>query len=75
MYAVRRNRGFVQESRKAAPQYTSHLCSSCGVICKSDRKGGIYKCACGNIMDADQNASKNILFTGAYGPDALQPVL
>lgn len=60
--------------KKNPPQYTSQRCSQCGVICKSNRKGEIYKCACGNFMDADFNASLNILHIGVYGPDALQPV-
>lgn len=60
---------------KVPPQYTSQRCCNCGVIYKSNRKGEIYKCACGTIMDADLNASKNILFIGAYGLDALQPTV
>jgi len=61
--------------KKIPPQYTSQRCSSCGVICKSNRNGEIYKCACGNIMDADYNASLNILHVGQYGAHALQPNL
>jgi len=61
--------------KKIPPQYTSQRCSSCGAICKSNRNGEIYKCACGNIMDADYNASLNILHVGTYGSHALQPVL
>lgn len=60
---------------KKAPQYSSQRCSQCGVICKSNRRGEIYKCACGNIMDADENAARNILFMGVYGLHALQPIL
>ena len=60
--------------RKAAA-YTSRRCSSCGVICKSNRCGKNYKCACGNIMDADLNAALNILHMGRYGVHALQPNL
>ena len=60
--------------KKIPCQYTSQRCSSCGNICKSNRKGEIYKCACGNIMDADKNAALNILHIGAYGLDALQPI-
>lgn len=60
---------------KVPPQYTSQRCSSCGLICKSNRQGEVYKCSCGNFMDADFNASLNILHIGAaYGLDALQPV-
>ncbi|RLB83876.1 MAG: hypothetical protein DRH24_06325 [Deltaproteobacteria bacterium] len=61
--------------RKIPPQYTSRRCCKCGVICKSDRNGEIYKCACGNITDADYNASLNILHMGQYGAHALQPTL
>lgn len=60
---------------KIPPQYTSQCCSKCGVICKSNRKGEVYKCVCGNIMDADLNAARNILHIGEYGLDVLQPVL
>lgn len=61
--------------KKVPPQYTSQRCCNCGVICKSNRRGETYKCSCGLLMDADLNASKNILFVGAYGLDALQPNL
>lgn len=60
---------------KKAPAYSSQRCSSCGLICKSNRRGEIYKCSCGLLMDADLNASKNILFMGQYGVHALQPNL
>ena len=59
---------------KKAPQNTSQRCCKCGVICKSNRNGEIYKCACGNIMDADENAAHNILFMGQFGVHALQPI-
>jgi len=59
---------------KKAPQYSSQRCSQCGVIYKSNRSGEIYKCACGNVMDADYNAARNILFMGEYGLHALQPI-
>ena len=55
------------------PAYTSQRCSKCGVVCKSNRNGETYKCACGNTMDADINAATNILHLGEYGPQALQP--
>jgi IS605 OrfB family transposase len=55
---------------KVPPEYTSQRCCGCGVICKSNRKGEIYKCACGILMDADYNAAKNILHLGAYSPQA-----
>jgi len=60
---------------KISPQYTSQKCCLCGVICKSNRKGQVYECTCGNMMDADYNAARNILYIGEYGLDALQPVL
>lgn len=60
---------------KKAPQYSSQRCCKCGLICKSNRRGEIYKCSCGNIMDADENAAHNILFMGQYGVHALQPNL
>lgn len=44
------------------PQYTSQICSRCQVIDKTSKKGEIYECShCGSIMDADTNASVNIL--------------
>lgn len=52
------------------PFYTSQMCCKCGAICKSNRKGEIYKCACGNIMDADVNAARNILHLGVYSPQS-----
>lgn len=59
---------------RISPAYTSQRCSKCGVICKSNRKGGNYKCACGNEMDADYNAALNILHMGEYGLHALYPI-
>ena len=59
---------------RISPAYTSQRCSKCGVICKSNRKGGNYKCACGNDMDADYNAAINILHMGEYGLHALYPI-
>ena len=56
---------------KINPAYTSQKCSVCGVICKSNRKGKIYKCICGNEMDADLNAAINISHMGVYSPHAL----
>lgn len=52
------------------PAYTSQKCSNCGVICKSNRKGKIYKCACGLVIDADYNAAINISHMGVYSPHA-----
>lgn len=55
---------------KIDPAYTSQRCSACGVICKSNRRGELYKCACGLELDADINASLNILHLGVYSPQA-----
>lgn len=55
---------------KVNPAYTSQKCSVCGVICKSNRKGKVYKCTCGNEMDADLNAAINISHMGVYSPHA-----
>ena len=47
--------------RKVNPIYTSQRCSCCGWTSKSNRTGKVFKCArCGNICDADLNASRNI---------------
>jgi len=60
---------------KIPPAYTSQRCSNCGVICKSNRQGEAYKCACGNELDADYNAALNILHLGKYGAQAFKQVL
>ena len=42
--------------------YTSQRCSHCGEIHKESRKGEKYECvSCGYTLDADTNASINIL--------------
>ena len=51
---------------KVSPEYTSQKCSKCGIIDKSNRKGEIYQCSCGNLIDSDYNASINILHRGIY---------
>ena len=56
---------------KINPSYTSQQCSGCGTIDKANRKGELYQCSCGNVMDADYNASINILHRGAYSPSIL----
>jgi len=53
---------------KVNPAYTSQKCSACGVVCKINRKGELYKCACGLEIDADLNASINISYMGVYSP-------
>lgn len=52
------------------PAFTSQKCSKCGAICKTNRKGKLYKCACGLEIDADLNASINISRMGVYSPHA-----
>jgi putative transposase len=55
---------------KVNPAYTSQTCSSCGTVDKSNRKGEVYSCACGLEIDADTNASINILRRGVYSPSS-----
>ena len=47
-------------------EYTSQTCSSCGVVRKSNRKyRGLYVCKdCGVVLNADVNASKNMILKG-----------
>ncbi len=59
---------------KVPPAYTSQKCSACGVICKTNRKGKSYKCACGLEIDADFNAAINISHMGVYSPHVLQNI-
>lgn len=56
---------------KINPAHTSQTCSKCGVVDKANRKGEVYRCACGNLMDADVNAAINISHLGVYSPQAL----
>ena len=52
---------------KVNPAYSSQTCSSCGSIDKNSRNGEIYHCTiCGIEIDADTNASINILRRGIY---------
>jgi putative transposase len=57
---------------KVSPEYTSQECSKCGIIDKSNRNGEIYQCSCGNLMDADYNASINILHRGIYSSSSIK---
>jgi IS605 OrfB family transposase len=51
------------------PAYTSQTCSKCGEIHKESRLGETFKCiSCNMVMDADVNASINILRRGAFSP-------
>lgn len=55
------------------PAYTSQVCSNCGALEKSNRKGEVYQCKhCGCSLDADFNASLNILRRGAYSPPSAE---
>ena len=49
------------------PAYTSQTCSRCGSIHKESRNGEKFLCIdCGYELDADYNASINILHRGIY---------
>jgi transposase len=46
---------------KVPPAYTSQRCSACGWTRSSNREGKEFKCEkCGNALDADLNASRNL---------------
>lgn len=52
---------------KVSPEYTSQTCSRCKAIDKYNRCGEKYICSsCGLEIDADYNASINILNRGVY---------
>ena len=52
---------------KVDPAYTSQTCSKCGHKHKDNRKAEKFLClSCGLVMDADFNASINILHRGIY---------
>jgi putative transposase len=56
------------------PAYTSQMCSECYYI--GDRKGKRFKCKnCGNKMDADHNAAKNIATWGRAVNQPERPIL
>jgi len=58
---------------KINPSYTSQTCSRCGTVDKISRKGETYKCVYCNLeIDADFNASINILHRGVFDPFALK---
>ncbi len=46
------------------PQYTSQECSSCGEIVKKSLSTRTHICACGCVMNRDENAAKIILSRG-----------
>jgi IS605 OrfB family transposase len=62
------------EFRRVNPAYTSQECSRCGVVKKENRQGESYSCSCGLNMDADLNASMNILRRGVYSPPSSKPI-
>ncbi len=50
---------------KVSPAYTSQTCSRCGFVHRENRRGEVYQCtSCGIVLDADFNASLNILHRG-----------
>ena len=52
--------------KKIDPAYTSQICSSCGFKYRDNRQGEKFLCLeCGNALDADYNAAKNILALGS----------
>ena len=52
---------------KVSPAYTSQTCSRCGSIHEESRLGDKYVCIdCGFEIDADFNASINIMRRGVY---------
>ena len=65
-YKLKRNGGTLV---KVNPQYTSQKCSRCGHISKENRKTQAkFICEkCGNTLNADYNASLNILKSDAVG--------
>lgn len=58
------------------PAYTSQTCSTCGHVDRKSRRNIDFLCTrCGISMDADYNASRNILMRGACSPPSIQLVL
>ena len=54
---------------RVLPAYTSQICSVCGFSHGDNRKAEKFLCLkCGAKMDADYNASINILHRGVYSP-------
>ena len=49
---------------KVPPAYTSQDCSSCGNRVKKSLSERTHVCACGCVLDRDENAAKNILRLG-----------
>ena len=58
---------------KVSPEYTSQKCSACGFVDKNSRNLENFICTnCGFKIDADYNASINILHRGVYNPSTTQ---
>jgi putative transposase len=49
---------------KVKPQYTSQVCSGCGVVVKKELSERWHSCPCGVELDRDVNAAINILRLG-----------
>jgi len=50
---------------KVDPRHTSQMCSQCGYVERSNRKGNAFRCRkCGFELNADLNASRNIAQLG-----------
>lgn len=57
---------------KIDPKYTSQGCSVCGYTAKSNRKRHSFTCgACGNTLNADLNAARNIRLRGIIARQSL----
>ena len=55
------------------PSYTSQTCSKCGSIHKESRNGEDFICVeCKYEIDADLNASINILHRGIYSSSTIK---
>jgi len=58
---------------KVSSAYTSQTCSKCGFVNAKSRKGELFACTnCKTVLDADYNASLNILHRGVYHPSTKQ---
>lgn len=56
---VSEEKGFL--FREVPNEFRSQRCSSCGWVCKANRKGKTFCCnKCGNKLDADLNAASNL---------------
>jgi len=60
---------------KVNPKYTSQTCSNCGFVEKNNRNGNKFKCKeCGFELNADLNASRNIVNLGKAEINRLQVI-